>query len=187
MENKNNNYVKEALDKIESRKVLLNNKALYFDKKINFLQNYINDNKIAEETIIWKDMKMHILTSLGYYAYFLAFMAGSSIKDDRTMFWFLYSYSFAEIINNLIYENQFFCNDAKLKDSIRRLKHLSKENKKARKMIVKLDDELENYRKNCEAKAHDIISDIFSLENIYYDENVINKEIDKAKSIGNNN
>lgn len=180
MENKNDNNLKQALDKIKRRKVLLNNRALEINKRISRLQNYINDNTIETDSLLLEGEK-HSNVLMGYFSCFMALTCLLGINDEKDllapMLWLLSSKLNFNIANST-YEVPL-----PLRDIYRKLKHLYKENKKANKIISNLEKKLEDYRENQEFKAHEAISDIFSEENLYYDEDSFYDKQGNVKSI----
>lgn len=185
MENKNNNnYVKSAFDKIEIRKTLLNNKALKINDKIKVMEKYIDDNEKIKKDIYENDMVFHRCVVCQSLAYMILWsVSASNIKTDANMAVFLWGFGMTEMSRKLI---EFIANTTNvppLKDSVRRLKRLLKEDKKAKQFIKKLQKELEDYREKQESKAHETITDIFSKENMYYDEDSLCDTKDNVKSM----
>lgn len=185
MENKNNdNYVKNAFDKIEGRKTLLNNKALEINEKIRHMEKYINENNEIRTIIYENDMSFHRCVLYQSLAYMVLWSSSAvNIKTDADMALFLLLFGITEINRKLLELIANTTNVPPLKDSVRRLKHLSKENKKASKIINDLQKELEDYRKRHEFKSHEIIADMFSKEKVYYDEDLFCETKDNVKSI----
>lgn len=185
MENKNNdNYVKNAFDKIEIRKNLLNNKALKINEKIKFMEEYINDNRKIKNDIYENDMSFHRGVLYQSLAYMVLWSSSAvNIKTDADMALFLLLFGITEINRKLLELIANTTNVPPLKDSVRRLKHLSKENKKASKIINDLQKELEDYRKRHEFKSHELIADMFSKEKVYYDEDSFCETKNNVKSI----
>lgn len=188
MENKNNNYVKEAFDKIEHRKILLNNRAIEADNYINKFNNFILYNNMEISSIVCEEMQYYvgnlICNILLIENAILANIVTANGSDPNIIFMSLSICESIRLADNNNFSRKFI---PSLKDLLSNIFELKKMNRIARRQINNKDIELEKYRKECELKAHEIINNIFSSENMYYDGNVINEEIDKAKSIGNNN
>ena len=182
MENKNNNYVKEALDKIERRKVLLNNKTTATDDYINKLNNFILYNNFTINSIFKYDMsfyKTDTITNIILIAsVILLDIVTSNGTDPNTVFMIMGMDETVRLINYNYFSTKFV---SSFKDLAKEILGLKKLNRIAYNQISNKNIELEKYRKECESKAHKIISDIFSEDNMYYDENVISEEIAKFK------
>lgn len=170
MEEKNNNYVKDALYRIEKRKVLLNNKTMDIDDAISKLTSFISYNNVEISYILSDDMRYYINDSIcNIILIESAIILNQATKCGIDPNMFSITLLFGEVIrklNNKYYQGRFV---PAFKDSVKKIRELKKLNRFARKKISDKDNELECYRKECECKAHEIIHEMFSTDNLYYD------------------
>lgn len=187
MENKNNNYVKEAFDKIEHRKALLNNRAIEADNYINKLNNFILYNNMEISSIVCEEMQYYvgnlICDILLIENAILANIVTTSGMDPNIIFMSLSICESIRLADNNNFSRKFI---PSLKYLLSNIFELKKMNRIAHKQINNKDIELEKYRKECELKAHRVISEVFSKNNLYYDSDSI--EIESVKKlVGNSN
>lgn len=177
MENKNNDDLNRTLEKIKTRKYLFDQRAVQANEKIRNLQMYIDENDEQIESI---KKGIPLCKYFAYILYIFSFFSLARIKevDDFYILYSLYFFEVAQASMNIHlsepipYLNTF--------EALSKINHLEKENKKAEKIIFKLKNKLEKFRKGYEEKAHEDIEKLFSNENTYHDDGL---EKDSSKMI----
>lgn len=163
MENKDN--VLKMVDKIVLRKNIYDEKQELINKKISFLEEYINETDKELRAILFSD------DLIMWYCYGMAFLTATCNTESKdklfySFFWFL----IGEVCKNII--NSSYKKSLSLKELLRKSRHLSKEEKKARKMIDELNKTLDEYRNlYIESSKNDIEKLFLNNELNYKDAN----------------
>lgn len=165
MENKDN--VLKMVDKIVLRKNIYDKKQELINKKISFLEEYIKENASEFYKLLWNDGIWAIGKAEMWICYGVAFLHASYINyNNNKLISSLALVLAGEFLKNIIISN--YEVSLSLKELLRKSRHLSKEEKKARKMIDELNKTLDEYRNLYIESSKNDIEKLFLINELKY-------------------